>query len=45
MEVLTPYGIAIRYPNEFCVEEYHVEEALSYAREIVAWAEKNIVSE
>ena len=43
-EALTPYGVAIRYPNEFSVEEYHVQEALTFAREIVEWAEKIINS-
>ena len=41
-ESLTPYGIAVRYPGELEIEDYHVKEALTYAREIVAWAEKNI---
>lgn len=43
-EALTPYGVAIRYPNELNVEEHHVQEALSFAGEIVEWAEKIINS-
>ena len=43
-EVLTPYGAAIRYPNELDVEEYHVQEALTFASEVVEWAEKVINS-
>lgn len=39
---LTPYGIAVRYPGELQIEDFHVREALVYAREIVAWAENNI---
>lgn len=42
-ESLTPYGIAVRYPGELQIEDYHVKEALTYAREIVAWVEKNII--
>ena len=39
---LTPYGIAVRYPGELQIEDYHAREALAYAREIVTWAEKNV---
>ena len=39
-DTLTPYGIAVRYPNELAIEEYHVQEALLYAQRIVDWAEK-----
>ena len=42
--MLTPYGVAIRYPNEFSIEEYHVQEALIFASEIVKWTEKVINS-
>ena len=40
MDALTPYGIAVRYPNELDIEERHVRNALLYAKEIVGWAEK-----
>ena len=40
MDALTPYGIAVRYPNELDIEERHVRDALLYAQEIVGWAEK-----
>ena len=43
-EALSPYGVAIRYPSEFSVEECHAREALSFAREIVEWVEKVINS-
>ena len=39
-DALTPYGIAVRYPNELGIEERHVRDALLHAQEIVAWAEK-----
>ena len=39
-DALTPYGIAVRYPNELDIEERHVRDALLYAQEIVGWSEK-----
>ncbi len=39
-DVLTPYGISARYPNELYLEERHVTEAIKYAEEIIAWAEE-----
>ncbi len=36
---LTPYGIAVRYPNELYLEDRHAKDALKYASEIVAWVE------
>ena len=39
-DALTPYGVAVRYPNELNLEERHVNEALRHASEIVVWAEK-----
>lgn len=39
-DILTPYGVAVRYPNELNLEERHAKEALQYASEIVAWVEK-----
>ncbi len=41
-DALTPYGIAVRYPNELGIEEHHVQNALLYAQEIVDWTEKII---
>ena len=38
-DVLTPYGIAVRYPNEILIEERNVEEAIRYAEEFVQWAD------
>ena len=44
-DVLTPYGISARYPNELYLEERHVTEAIRYAEEILAWVEVVINSE
>ena len=41
-DTLTPYGVAVRYPNELALEERHVKEALQYAQEIVIWADEKI---
>lgn len=38
-DALTPYGIAVRYPNELDIEERHVQDALLFAQEIVDWSE------
>lgn len=44
-DTLTPYGIAVRYPNELHIEESHVQEALKAAQDIVSWADKIINKE
>ncbi len=36
-DTLTPYGIAVRYPNELLLEERHAKEALQFADEIFQW--------
>lgn len=36
-DVLTPYGVAVRYPNELFLEERHVKEAVQFADEIFQW--------
>lgn len=41
-DILAPYGIAVRYPNELALEEYHAEKAIRMAQEFVGWA-KDIV--
>ena len=41
---MTPYGIAVRYPNEIIIEERHVRDAIIYAEIFVEWAE-NIVGD
>ena len=43
-DALTPYGVAVRYPNELFLEERHVKEALQFADEIFQWV-KEIVDE
>ena len=43
-DTLTPYGVAVRYPNELQLEERHARNALNYAGEILAWA-KEIIAE
>lgn len=36
-DALTPYGVAVRYPNELFLEEHHARNAIRYADEIVQW--------
>lgn len=38
-DTLTPYGVAVRYPNELSLEERHSDKALIYSEIIVDWAE------
>ena len=42
-DVLSPYGIAVRYPNELILEEHHAERAIQMASEFVEWAKKQIL--
>ena len=39
---LTPYGIAVRYPNELFIEEHHVKDALKMADEILIWGKERL---
>lgn len=41
-DVLTPYGVSVRYPGEIELTEDDAEEALKYAGEILAWAVSEI---
>ena len=41
-DILSPYGVAMRYPNELFLEERHAEQALEIAHEFVEWAKSNI---
>lgn len=34
---LTPYGVKIRYPQELCIEEYHVTKALQETETLYEW--------
>lgn len=36
-DVLTPYGVAVRYPHEMFLKERHAKEAIQYADEILKW--------
>ncbi|MCI9072038.1 MAG: HEPN domain-containing protein [Lachnospiraceae bacterium] len=36
-DTLTPYCVAVRYPNELFLEERHVKEALEFADELFQW--------
>ena len=44
-DMLAPYGVAMRYPNELPLEERHAEMAISMAKEITEWAKQIIVVE
>ena len=37
-DILSPYGIAVRYPNELILEEHYAERAIYMAGEFVKWA-------
>ena len=41
-DTLTPYGVAVRYPNELFLEERHVKGALQYADEIFQWVTETV---
>ena len=42
-DILTPYGVSVRYPNELFLEERHVKDALECSDEILRWVQ-SIVS-
>lgn len=37
-DALTPYGVAVRYPNELGLEDRHAEQALEHASRLLSWA-------
>ena len=41
-DILSPYGVAMRYPNELVLEDRHAERALTMADEFVRWAEDSL---
>jgi HEPN domain-containing protein len=43
-DTLTPYGVAVRYPNELFLEKRHAEDALQCASEILTWV-KTLIGE
>lgn len=34
---LTPYGVAVRYPQELSIEEHHVQKALTETANLLSW--------
>ena len=36
-DMLAPYGVAMRYPNELQLEERHADKAIEMADEFLAW--------
>ena len=38
-DILAPYGVAMRYPNELQLEERHAAKAIEMANEFVVWAD------
>ena len=36
-DLLTPYGVAVRYPNDLELEEHHARKALDAAQAVLAW--------
>ena len=39
-DILAPYGVAMRYPNELFLEDRHAEKAISMANEFLNWSKK-----
>lgn len=39
-DTLSPYGVAVRYPNELFLEDRHAREAIQYADEILQWVKE-----
>ena len=39
-DILTPYGVSVRYPNELFLEERHVKETLVFSDEILNWVQR-----
>ena len=37
-DILTPYAVSMRYPNELFLEERHAVKAIDMAKEFVDWA-------
>lgn len=38
-DILTPYGVAVRYPSELFLEERHAIEAVQITGEFLEWAQ------
>lgn len=41
-DILAPYSVAMRYPNELFLEDRHAEKAIQMANEFVKWAKLNL---
>ena len=41
-DILTPYGVAVRYPHELGLEDRHTTEAIESAQKLIEWAESQI---
>ncbi len=41
-DILTPYSVVMRYPNELFLEERHAKNAVDMAKEYVNWAKEMI---
>ena len=41
-DILAPYGVAMRYPNELFLEDRHAEKAIQMANEFVEWARSTV---
>ena len=41
-DILAPYGVALRYPNELFVEDRHADKAIQMANEFVEWARSTV---
>lgn len=44
-DLLTPYGIAVRYPNDLGLEIWHAEKAVNAAGDFFLWADSMIRKE
>ena len=44
-DILTPYGVSARYPNELFLEEQDAEEALVLSEKILVWVKGLIMDE
>lgn len=41
-DILTPYGIVMRYPHELFLEERHAKKAIEMAAAFIRWAKEQI---
>jgi len=43
-DILTPYAVSMRYPNELFLEERHAVKAIEMAKEFVDWARSMVLT-